>query len=141
MNSPVRKLSLSGIKPGVNYGSFSTNGLYSVWNWDKGLYDYYQADERTRPGYGAEVKIPVTPNAMSGVLGEDPDLSGHTMPRAAKYAGSGIAAMGEVVSSVQTASGWSPWVKVVLAFAIPSALLWFTTRLSFGHSETGGAHG
>jgi hypothetical protein len=137
----VRKLSLSGVKHGVNNGSFSTNGIYSVWNWDKGLYDYYQADEHSRPGYGAEVKIPITPNAMSGVLGEDPDLSGHTMPRAAKYAGSGVVAMGEVVSSVQMAAGWSPWIKVALAFAIPSFLLWLTTRLSVDHPESGGVRG
>lgn len=130
MNSPARKLPLSGIKPGINYGSFSTNGVYSVWNWDKGLYDYYQTDERNRPGYGSEVKIPVTPSAMSGVLGEDPDRSGHTMPVGAKHVGSGLMAMGEIVSSVQMVSGWSPWIKVALAFAIPTMLLlWFTKRM------------
>ncbi len=129
MNSPVRRLSLSGVKPGVNYGSFSTNGVYSVWNWDKGLYDYYQTDERNRPGYGAEIKVPITPNAMSGVLGEDPDRSGHTMPSGARYAGSGSMAMGEVVSAVQMETGLGPWLKVALAFVIPSALLWITTRV------------
>lgn len=129
MRSGVRQVTLSGIKPGVNYGGFATNGVYSVWNWDKGLYDYYQTDEKTKPGYGSEVRVPVTPGAMAGMLGEDPDLSGHTMPLSAKYAGSGAMAMGEVVSSVQNASGWSPWIKVAMAFAIPSVLLWVTTRL------------
>jgi len=127
--SRVRKLALADVRPGRNHGSFSTNGLYSVWNWDKGLYDYYQADEKNRPGYGSEVKVPVTPGAMSGLLGEDPDLSGHTMPVNARYSGAGPMALGEVVSSVQMASGWGPWVKVALAMAIPAALLWVTTRL------------
>jgi hypothetical protein len=122
-------VTLSKVKPGGNPGSFSTNGVYSVWNWDKGLYDYYQADEKTKPGYGSEVSTPVTPGAMAGTLGEDPDLSGHTMPVNARYAGSGAMAMGEVVSAVQTATGWGPWIKVALAFAIPSALLWITTKL------------
>lgn len=129
MNSRVRKLALSDVKPGVNHGAFSTNGTYSVWNWDKGLYDYYQADAGSRPGYGSEVKVPVTPGAMAGLLGEDPDLSGHTMPVNARYGGSGPMALGEVVSAVQTASGWGPWVRVAIALAIPSALLWITTRL------------
>lgn len=137
----VRKLSLSGVKPGVNNGSFSTNGIYSVWNWDKGLYDYYQTDEKAKPGYGSEVSVPVTPGAMSGALGEDPDLSGHTMPTNSRYAGSGAMALGEVVSAVQTASGWGPWIKVALAFVIPSALLWITTKLSVGRPESGEVHG
>jgi hypothetical protein len=126
----VRQLQLSDVRPGVNHGSFSTNGIYSVWSWDKGLYDYYQADPGSRPGYGSEVKVPVTPGAMAGLLGEDPDLSGHTMPTSAQYAGSGPVAMGEVVSAVQTATGWAPWAKVVLAFAIPAFLLWATTNLN-----------
>ncbi len=129
MRNAVRQVALSDIKLGVNHGGVATNGVYSVWNWDKGLYDYYQTDEKNKPGYGSEIRIPVTPGAMSGLLGEDPDLSGHTMPVNARYAGSGAMALGEVVSAVQMVSGWGPWVKVALAFAIPSALLLITTRL------------
>lgn len=129
MNSASRGTAWTNVKPGFNSGTFATNGVYSVWRWDKGMYDYYQADQKNRPGYGSEVKHPITANALSGVLGEDPDRSGHEMPVNAKPIGSGSLAMGEVVSTVQTAAGMSAWVAVVLALTIPSALLWLTTKL------------
>lgn len=111
-----------------NSGIVATNGVYSVWSWDKGLYDYYQADAANRPGYGSEVKPPMVSNSLSGVLGEDPDRSGHKMPVNAKYVGSGALAMGEVVAVTPQVSR-NPWIAVILALAIPTALLWFTTKI------------
>jgi len=120
----------TNVRPGFNMGTFATNGVYSVWSWDKGMYDYYQANAANRPGYGSEVKPPITMNALSGgMLGEDPDRSGHAMPTNAKYIGSGSLAMGEVVSAVQSAAGFGSWIKVALALTIPSAVLWLTTKL------------
>lgn len=128
MNSAGRNISLTNLRPGFNSGISATNGVYSVWSWNKGLYDYYQADSKNRPGYGSEVKPPITSNSLSGVLGEDPDQSGHRMPSSAKHIGSGSLAMGEVVAIAPPAAR-NPWIAVVLAMAIPTALLWLTTKI------------
>lgn len=129
MSNLARGTAWTNVRPGFHSGTFATNGVYSVWSWDKGMYDYYQADASNRPGYGSEVKPPITPNALSGMLGEDPDRSGHSMPRSAKYVGSGSVAMGEIVSVAQPAAGLGAWTKVALALAIPTAILWLTTRM------------
>ena len=124
MNSVANKTVASAVVSGVP----ATNGTYSVWSWDKGLYDYYQADEKNRPAYGSEVRPPGMSSSLSGVLGEDPDRSGHRMPIHVKRIGSGAMAMGEIVAAPQ-AAGRNPWIAVVLAMVIPTALLWLTTRL------------
>lgn len=128
MSNAGRNIALSDLRTGFNSGIAATNGVYSVWSWDKGLYDYYQADSKSRPGYGSEVKPPITSGSLSGVLGEDPDQSGHRMPSSAKHIGSGSLAMGEIVAVVQPAAR-NPWIAVVLAMAIPTALLWLTTKI------------
>lgn len=128
MNSFTQKVAFTSLSPEINSGISATNGVYSVWSWNKGLYDYYQADSKSRPGYGSEVRPPMTSNSLSGVLGEDPDRSGHPMPVNVKYVGSGSLAMGEVVSAVQPA-GRSPWIAVILALTIPTALLWLATKI------------
>lgn len=128
MNNPVRASAPKGLYPGNNSGIVATNGVYSVWSWNKGLYDYYQTDAANRPGYGSEVKPPSVSNSLSGVLGEDPDRSGHRMPVNAKYVGSGALAMGEIVAVTPQAIR-NPWIGVILALAIPTALLWFTTKI------------
>ena len=128
MSSSGSNIAFTNVRPGFNSGTFATNGVYSVWSWDKGLYDYYQADSKNRPGYGSEVKPPMVSNSLSGVLGEDPDQSGHRMPVNVKHIGSGSLAMGEVVAVVPPASR-SPWIAVILALVIPTTLLWITTRL------------
>lgn len=111
----------------MNQGAIATNGMYSIWNWTHGLYDYYQSPESTRPKYGQEVPPP--PRNFSGGLGEDPDYSGHSLPRNTKFVGRGALAMGEVVSSVEPSISRNPWIKVALAIGIPTAILWLTTKI------------
>lgn len=120
---------LDAIRPGISQGLSPTNGLYSVWNWNKGLYDYYESPEQQRPSYGAEVKPPPVQNSLGGELGEDPDRSSNGIPPRAKRVGQGPVALGEIASVVPSSESISPWVGVVLALAIPTALLWFTVSL------------
>jgi hypothetical protein len=118
------------MRSGINYGSIATNGMYSVWDWSKGQYDYFQLPKEYRPKYGEEVRPPPFSPALGSALGEDPDHSGHILPRKAKYVGSGSLAMGEIVSVSETATPINPWLCVALAIAIPTGLLWLTTKLT-----------
>ncbi|MHC4119750.1 MAG: hypothetical protein ACYSWO_19810 [Planctomycetota bacterium] len=120
---------LDAIRPGLTQGLMPTNGLYSAWNWETGLYDYYESSDGQRPSYGDEVKLPPTHNSLGSSLGEDPDRSSHGIPTRAKFVGSGPVALGEIVSVVPSAESISPWIGVALALAIPTALLWLTTHL------------
>lgn len=120
---------LDAIRPGMSQGFAPTNGLYSVWNWNKGLYDYYESPEQQRPSYGSEIKPPPTQNALGSALGEDPDRSSQGIPPRAKYVGTGPVAIGEIASVVPPAESISPWLGVLLALTIPTALLWFTVSL------------
>ena len=120
---------LDAIRPGVAQGLSPTNGLYSVWNWDKGLYDYYESPEQQRPSYGAEVKRPPVQNSLGSTLGEDPDRSSNGIPPRAKRVGQGSVALGEIASVVPSSESISPWVGVVLSRAIPTALLWITVSI------------
>ncbi len=133
----VQPKSWDQVRPGVLQGLAPTNGLYSAWNWEKGLYDYYEAPEKDRPSYGAEIQPPPAQNALGSALGEDPDRSSHGMPHSAKYVGTGSVALGEIVAVVQSANGIAPWVGVALALAVPTAILWFTVKLGdiFSTSE------
>lgn len=124
-----QQLGVDQVRPGVSRGIAPTNGLYSAWNWKKGLYDYFEVPEGSRPSYGDEVTPPPKQNALGSALGEDPDRSSHKMPFRAKYVGSGPVAMGEIVSVVEPSHSRSPWVGVALALVIPTALLWITTHL------------
>jgi len=110
-------------------GLASTNGIYSAWNWGNGQYDYFEAPESQRPGYGSEVGPPPTNGALGSSLGEDPDRSSHRMPRSARYVGSGHLALGEIVSVAEGAEDVAPWVGVALALVIPTALLYATVKL------------
>lgn len=132
---------LDAIRPGLTQGFSPTNGLYSVWNWDTGRYDYYESPERQRPSYGSEVKPPPMQNALGSALGEDPDRSSNGMPARAKFVGSGPIALGEIVSVVPSVESISPWIGVVLALAIPTALLWLTTHLGSVVGERSNALG
>lgn len=120
---------LDAIRPGIAQGLAPTHGLYSVWNWDKGLYDYYEAPEQQRPSYGAEVTPPPVQNSLGSALGEDPDRSSNGIPPRAKRVGQGQVALGEIASVVPSMDSISPWVGVVLALTIPTALLWLTVSL------------
>jgi len=124
-----QQMGIDQVRPGVSRGLAPTNGLYSAWNWDKGQYDYFEAPAGNRPSYGSEIPPPPSQGALGSALGEDPDNSSHRMPMRAKYVGSGHLAMGEVVAVVEGVESASPWVGVVLALVIPSALLWLTVRL------------
>jgi len=114
--------------------SVATHGMYSIWNWNKGLYDYYQVPEGKRPSYGLEVNPPPpAPMGLGSVIGEDPDVSGHVLPSSAKLVGGGALAMGEVVSARQEPmTRINPWLGVVLAIAVPTALLYVTANLFGG---------
>jgi len=117
-----------GILKGAIQGKIPLAGIYSVWDWTNGRYNYYQSPEHRRPRYGDEVQPPKPNNSLGSVLGEEPDHSGNSLPRNAKFLGSGHRAMGEVVSSVESELK-NPWIAVVLAIAIPTAILWVTTRI------------
>lgn len=117
------------VRPGMVEGLASTNGIYSAWNWSNGQYDYFEGPASQRPSYGDEIKPPPAQNAFGSALGEDPDRSSRSMPRTARYVGSGPVALGEIVAVVESADGVSPWMGVVLALVIPSALLWATVKL------------
>jgi len=117
------------IRPGMLQGLAPTNGLYSAWNWDKGLYDYYESPDNQRPSYGAEVPLPPVGGALGNALGEDPDVSSNEMPRTAKYVGSGPVALGEIVSVDAGTAGVGPWLGVAAAIVVPTALLYFTVKL------------
>jgi len=95
-------------------------GMYSVWNWSTGLYDYYQAPMRRK--YGDKIEPP--PAQLSGVLGEDPDVSGHILPLGARRVGSGSQAMGEIASMPKTPVGIAALAGAVIAVTAPIALLW-----------------
>lgn len=123
-----------GVLKGAIQGKVPLAGIYSVWDWSNGRYNYYQAPAHQRPRYGDEVQPPKPNNSLGSVLGEEPDHSGNALPRSAKYLGSGHRAMGEVVSSVESELT-NPWVAVVLAIAIPTALLWVTTRILPGGAD------
>ena len=118
------------MQPGVNYGAIATNGMYSVWDWSTGKYNYYQAPQADRPKYGEEVPPPPFSPALGSALGEAPDTSGHTLPRNAKCVGTGSLAMGEIVSSIESGTPFNPWLCVGLAIVIPTALLWLTTKMN-----------
>ena len=68
--------------------------LYSIWNWEKGRYDYYRANSarpyRSRVGYPA-------PRGIKG-LGEVPEESVHPLPAGAEYVGSGDTLVGTMAS-------------------------------------------
>jgi len=119
---------LDAIRPGLAQGLVSTNGLYSVWNWNKGLYDYYESPAQQRPSYASEIKPPPH-GALGSALGEDPDKSSQGIPSRAKYVGAGPVALGEIASVVPPVESISPWIGVVLALTIPTALLWITVSL------------
>lgn len=120
---------LDAIRPGITQGFAPTNGLYSVWNWNKGLYDYYESPEQKRPTYGSEIKPPPMHGALGSALGENPDTSSQGIPRSAKYVGNGPVALGEMASIVPPTEAISPWIGVFLALTIPTALLWLTVSL------------
>jgi hypothetical protein len=73
---------------------------YSVWNWEKGRYDYYQSRERLP--YRARLGNP----ALSGnkAVGGVPEESVHPLPSTARYVGDGEEAVG-IVASPQQRSG------------------------------------
>jgi hypothetical protein len=95
-------------------------GLYSAWNWSTGQYDYYQARRPTR-GYGERIEPP--PAQLGGILGEDPDVSGHVLPFGARRVGSGSQAMGEIVSLPRTPVGFAALAGATMAVAAPIFLL------------------
>ena len=102
-------------------------GIFSVWNWDRGEYDYFQGPPESIAGYGDEVVHP-SARAVSNPLGEDPDISSHELPRGSKRIGSGGTAVGEIAMEPGRTAGVGVWGAVVLAIAIPAALLVLTTR-------------
>lgn len=104
-------------------------GTFSVWNWNKGQYDYYKAPPNAIPGYGDEVKSP-PPQVLSGLVGEDPDTSSRLLPKRSKLVGSGQVALGEIVS-LSGSNGLSPsWTSVALVVLGPIAILWLLAKLS-----------
>jgi hypothetical protein len=110
-------------------------GMFSVWNWKRGEYDYYQGPPESVAGYGDEVIHPPA-RAVSNPLGEDPDISAHELPRGAKRVGSGAVAVGEVAMEPGQTGGVGLWAAAALALAIPTALLLVTTYfVSFTPAE------
>ena len=103
-------------------------GMFSVWNWKNGEYDYYQGPPDAVAGYGDEVVHPPA-RAVSNPLGEDPDISAHELPRGSKRVGSGAIAVGEIAMEPGQTGGVGIWAAAALAFAIPTALLLLTTHL------------
>ena len=75
--------------------------VYSVWNWDKGRFDYYRVDRarpvRERRGY------PVA-RGIKGV-GETPEESVNPLPAGAKYYGEGDEAIGTVAQPRKRSAG------------------------------------
>ena len=73
------------------------HSVYSVWNWNKGRYDYYRSNRsrpvRSRVGYPAA-------RGLKGV-GEVPEQSVHALPAGAQYVGEGDMAVGTVASPVK----------------------------------------
>jgi hypothetical protein len=110
-------------------------GTYSVWNWKRGEYDYYQGPPESIAGYGDEVVHPPA-RAVSNPIGEDPDFSSHVLPRGSKRIGGGPAAVGEVAMEPGVTAGVGVWGAIALAIVIPTALLVVTTHfLSFKAPE------
>jgi hypothetical protein len=107
-------------------------GLFSVWNWKTGKYDYYRLN-RPLSGYGDEIKHP-KPRPVDNPVGESPEQSANALPIGARKFGEGHVAVGEVVSSNGDAAGPKTWVAIALAFAVPTFLLWLTTHLSGSES-------
>jgi len=122
-----------GILKGAIAGKVPLAGIYSVWDWSNGRYNYYQASAHRKPRYGDEVQPPKPNYSLGSSLGEEPDHSGNALPRGVRYLGNGHRAMGEIVSSVESELK-NPWTAVALAIAIPTALLWLTTRIFPGES-------
>ena len=123
-----------GVLKGALAGNVPLAGIYSVWDWSNGRFNYYQAPANNKPRYGDEVQPPKPNYSLGSALGEEPDHSGNSLPRGAKYLGSGHRAMGEVVSSVESDLG-NPWFAVALAIVVPTALLWLTTRIIPGEEK------
>jgi hypothetical protein len=103
-------------------------GMFSVWNWDNGQYDYYKAPLGATPRYGDVVKPPPI-QALSGGVGEDPDTSGRVLPYGSKLVGSGDAALGEIVSASSNFGSIPQWVIVPLVIAAPIVLLLTITKI------------
>lgn len=83
--------------------------VYSVWNWEKGHYDYYRG-VRPRP-YRARIGYPRA-GSLTGV-GALAEESVHPVPAGAEYIGSGEPAVGTIASAKQR----SPWVFAAVALA------------------------
>lgn len=71
--------------------------VYSVWNWDKGRFDYYVVNRR-RPVRQKAGYPP--PRGLKGV-GEVPEESVNPLPAGAKYVGEGDEAVGTVAEHRQ----------------------------------------
>jgi hypothetical protein len=102
-------------------------GTYSAWNWQTGLYDYYQGVEST-VGYGDQVRHP-GPRLVTNPVGETPEESAHPLPRGVRKVGSGPTALGEIVDASNADMGLAGLAGVALAIIIPAALLWVTANL------------
>ena len=68
--------------------------VYSVWNWEKGQYDYYSGNRSH--GYRSTVGYPAS-RAQQG-LGEVPERSVQPLPAGVRYIGSGTTARGMVAA-------------------------------------------
>jgi hypothetical protein len=71
------------------------NDVYSVWNWEKGRYDYYRSNRprppRQRTGYPRA-------KGLKGV-GEVPEQSVQPIPAGAQYVGEGDDPIGTIAQS------------------------------------------
>lgn len=123
-----------GVLKGAIQGKIPLAGIYSVWDWSNGRYNYYQAPTHSKPRYGDEVQPPKPNYSLGSALGEEPDHSGNALPRGTKFLGSGQRAIGEIVSSVESDLK-NPWFAVFLAIAVPTAVLWLTTRIIPGEKR------
>jgi hypothetical protein len=104
-------------------------GMFSVWNWKNGSYDYYEAPPSAADGYGDLVKPPPA-QSLSGLVGEDPDYSGKILPAHSKLVGSGDLALGEIASmsgNGQLQLSVSTALLIVLG---PVAFVWLLAKAS-----------
>jgi hypothetical protein len=102
--------------------------MFSVWNWSRGEYDYYQGPPESIAGYGDEVVHPPA-RAVSNPIGEDPDTSPHELPRGSRHVGNGPRAVGEIAMEPGRTAGIGVIGAIVLTIAIPTAILFLTTHL------------
>lgn len=103
--------------------------LYSVWNWNKNVYDVYRDDVPVSVGDDPKPPRPT----QVGPIGADPDTQIKTLPSGAKFLGHDQMAHGEIRIVGGLPLGLdnpteSPTLKYLLAAAVGGGLVWYLMR-------------